>query len=112
MTDDVTLTMDFVGNAQYFGEDLHVHCERGDLILTHGDLWIASNGRRERVACDEPSSHPVSGLIDVALGLQMELSPPAAALPVFDFTNAVLHSSRIGESVAIPVKNEVRQFHG
>ena len=31
--DDVSCTLDFIGNAQYLGEDVSVHCVEADLLL-------------------------------------------------------------------------------
>lgn len=102
LTGDVTVTLDFVGHAQYLGEDLHVHCERADLMLRQDELWIGRDGRRQTMVADEPDSNPVSGLLDVILNGVLDLSPPAAALPVYDLTNAILTSSRLGQVVKVP----------
>ena len=98
---DVTLTMGFIGNAQYLSEDLHVYCERADLMLRHDELWIDEGGRRERLAADEPNSNPVSGLLDMVLKGEPDRSPPSSALPVFDMTQAILASGRTGSPVKI-----------
>ena len=98
--ENVSLTMGFIGNAQYLGEDLHIHCEAADLMIRHEELWIARDGRREKLVADEPNSNPVSGLLDVVLKGETDLSPPEAALPVYDLTQAILESSRTG----MPVK--------
>lgn len=94
LTNNVTLTMDFIGNAQYLGEDLHIHCERADLMLRHEELWIARGGERERLPVDEPDSTPVSGILDMILNHVPDVSPPHAALPVYDITQAILASGR------------------
>ncbi len=96
LSENVSLTMDFIGHAQYLGEDLHVHCEQADLMLRHEELWIGRGGRRERLAVDEPDSNPVSGLLNMVLQGQPDLSPPEAALPVYDMTQAILRSGRTG----------------
>ena len=98
---DVPLTMDFVGNAQYLGEDLHVHCERADLMVRHEELWISREQHLERLTVDEPDSSPVSGLLDVILLGSDDLSPPESALPVYDMTKAILESSRTNQPVSI-----------
>lgn len=103
LTNQVSLTMDFIGHAQYLGEDLQIHCESADLMLRHDELTIARAGRREPLAADEPDSNPVSGLLDIILNGVVDLSPPESALPVYDMTQAILASSRTG----LPVK----QFH-
>jgi predicted dehydrogenase len=101
LSDDVTATIDFVGHAQYLGEDLTIHCERADLMIRHGELWIARDGRMERLPVDEPESTPVSSFLDSVLSGAEEISPPSAALPVYDLTQAVLKSGRVGASVPI-----------
>ena len=101
LSGDVTLTMDFIGNAQYLGEDLHLHCERADLMLRHDELWVAHAGHRERLAVDEPDSNPVAGVLDMILDDKPDVSPPQAALPVFDMTQAILASGRTGTPVTV-----------
>jgi predicted dehydrogenase len=101
LTDDVTATIDFIGHAQYLGEDLHVHCERADLMLRHGELWVARGGRRELLPVDEPESTPVASFLDTIVNGAPERSPPSAALPVYDLTQAILESSRSGKPVVI-----------
>lgn len=101
-SENVIATIDFVGHAQYLGEDLSIHCERADLMIRHGEFWIASEGRMERRAADEPESTPVVSLLDSILKGTAELSPPLAALPVFDLTAAILESGRCHQTVAIP----------
>lgn len=96
LTNQVSVTMDFIGNAHYLGEDLHIHCERGDIMMRHEELWVGREGRRERLASDEPDSNPVSGLLDMILDNHSNLSPPEAALPVYDMTQAILTSSSTG----------------
>lgn len=102
LTNDVSVTMDFVGNAQYLGEDLHVHCEKADLMLRHEELWIARDGRRERLSTEIPDSNPVSGLLDMILDGKADCSPPEAALPVYDMTQAILKSGATGSPVRLP----------
>ena len=94
LSGDATATIDFIGHAQYLGEDLSIHCERADLMLRHGEFWIAREGRMERQPVDEPESTPVASFLDTVLSGATELSPPSAALPVFDLTQAILESGR------------------
>lgn len=93
----VTLTMDFIGHSQYLGEDLHIHCESGDLMIRHDELWIGQNGQRQKVEPTEPDSNPVSGLLDVIFEGADDLSPPESALTVYDMTQAILESGHTGE---------------
>lgn len=101
LTNNVMLSMDFIGNAQYLSEDLHIHCERADLMLKHDELWIAVDRKVERLKADEPDSDPVAGLLDVLLKGEADRSPPEAALPVYDITYAVLESSQTGANVKL-----------
>lgn len=101
LTEDVTATIDFIGHAQYLGEDLHVHCDRADWMLRHGELWLARDGRLERRNVDEPESTPVRGFLDTILNGAAEISPPSAALPVYDLTQAILASGRQHKPVAV-----------
>jgi predicted dehydrogenase len=101
LSEDVTATIDFVGHAQYLGEDLTIHCERGDLMLRHGEFWIANDGTMQRAPVDEPESTPVQGFLDSILLGRADLSPPSAALPVYDLTQAILQSGRVKAPVEI-----------
>jgi len=106
LSENVSLTMDFIGNAQYLGEDLHIHCEHADLMIRHEELWIAREGRRERLVADEPNSNPVSSLLDVILKGETDLSPPEAALPVYDMTQAIL-ASGLGRKSGLESRREI-----
>jgi len=101
LTNDVSVTMGFVGHAQYLGEDLHIHCEKADLMLRQDELWIGKDRRLERLAQSQSDSNPVAGLLDTILRHESDLSPPAAALPVYDMTQAILASGRTGQPVTI-----------
>lgn len=103
MQHNVTATINFIGHAQYLGEDLAVHCEHADLMIRHGELWIGRAGRLERLPADEPESTPVASLLDTILTGVEDRSPPSAALPVFDLTQAMLRSSREHTPVHIPL---------
>ncbi len=99
---DVTATIDFIGHAQYLGEDLQIHCERADLLLRHGSLWIGANGTMQPLLIDEPESTPVAAWLDTILNGAEDRSPPEAALPVYDLTQAILASGRTGMPVVVP----------
>jgi predicted dehydrogenase len=98
---EVALTMDFIGNAQELSEDLHIHCERADLMLRHNELWIAEAGTRRKLSADDPDSNPVSGFLDTILNGVTDLSPPEAALPVYEMTQAIIASSRSGKPTQV-----------
>ncbi len=99
---DVPLCMDFIGHAQYLGEDLHVHCAEADLMVRDRRVWIGRNNRVEPLEPVEPDSNPVAGFLDLLDGRVANVAPFACALPVFDLTCAILDSSRTGRTVAIP----------
>jgi predicted dehydrogenase len=101
LTEDVSVSMNFVGLAQYLGEDLHLHCEFGDLMLRHDHLVLGREGRLEPLVADEPESDPVAGWLDTIVDHEADRSPPEAALPVYDMTQAILSSSRSGKSVRL-----------
>lgn len=110
---DVLLTMHFTGHSQTYREELHVHCEEADLLLRDWQLWIGRNNVLEPLPGAAPRwqginpittpdldrlGNPVSGFLDqIQLGMPAA-SPPNCALPVFDFTQAVLRSGRSGRS--------------
>lgn len=98
---DVPLSMDFIGNAQYLGEDLHIHCAEADLMVRDWKLWIARNGKVDLVEDLEPESNPVSAFIDLLLESRENFAPPECALPVYDMTLAILHSARTREIVPV-----------
>jgi predicted dehydrogenase len=97
----VPLTMDFVGHAQHFNETLAIHCERGDLTLRDGEIWIGRNGQAERFGLGQPDCNPVAAFLDSLLMGAENFAPPECALPVFDFTQAVFESARSGRSVGL-----------
>ena len=71
-------------------------------MIRHGEFWIAQQGQMDRQAVDEPESTPVNSFLDTIILGAAELSPPAAALPVFDLTQAILESGRRKQPVAVP----------
>jgi predicted dehydrogenase len=98
---DVPLTMDFVGHGQHFGELLSVHCAEADLTLRDGEIWLARRGQSERVSIVEADSNPVTAFLDTILHGSENFAPPECALPVFDFTQGLFESARLGSSVAV-----------
>ena len=101
LSEDVTATIDFIGHAQYLGEDLSIHSEKADLMIRHGELWIACNRQMDSLALSEPESTPVVSFLNSILNGASELSPPSAALPVYDLTQAILESGSRSIQVAI-----------
>jgi predicted dehydrogenase len=101
LTGHVPLTMDFVGHGQHLGELLSVHCAEADLTLRDGELWLACQGKSERVPIGEADSNPISAFFDTILDDAENFAPPECALPVFDFTQGLLESSRSGRTVSL-----------
>lgn len=98
---DVPLCIDFIGHAQYLGEDLHVHCAEADLMIRDRRVWIARRNQVEPLTDLEPESNPDAGFLDLLAGMGPNVAPFDCALPVFDLTRAILESSRTGRSVAV-----------
>ncbi|HXY37568.1 MAG TPA: Gfo/Idh/MocA family oxidoreductase [Planctomycetaceae bacterium] len=101
LSGNVPLTMDFVGHGSAFQELLALHCAGGDLLLRDGELWLSRDGKLERAAISEFDSNPISALLDSLLQGTENFAPPFCALPVYDFTQALLESARSGKSVAL-----------
>ncbi len=106
---DVPLTMTHVGNAKSFHRELFIHCEHSDLIVREFDLWIARNNQLEPVVLPatesgpESTRNPVSGFLDLLTEEGINPAPFECALPVFDFTSAVIESARVDAPVAVNV---------
>ena len=106
LTGGVGLTAHFVGDANHWREDIHLHGATGDLLLRgRSDLQInvfrAQNNHVEQITDLEPESSPDANFIDAILGLRPTLSPPQIALPIYDWTQAVLASAREGRWVQV-----------
>jgi predicted dehydrogenase len=101
LTGGVPLTMDFIGNAQHFGETLAVHCTGADLTLRERKLWVGRDAKAERLPFTEPESDPVAGFLDAVLLGAENFAPADCALPVFDMTQAIFESARSGRSVSV-----------
>ena len=101
LTGDVPLTMDFVGHGRHLGEVLSVHCAEADLTLRDGEIWLARGGSLERVPIAATDSNPITAFLDSILKGSENFAPPECALPVFDFTQGLLESARLGSSVAV-----------
>jgi predicted dehydrogenase len=98
---DVPLCMDFIGHAQYLGEDLHVHCAEADLMVRDRRVWLARGNRVEPVENVEPESDPDRGFLDLLDGVATNLAPFECARPVYETTMAILESSRTGRSLRV-----------
>jgi predicted dehydrogenase len=101
LSGDVPLCMDFIGHAQYLGEDLHIHCAGADLMIRDRRAWIARRNAVEPLEPLEPESHPIAGFLDLLLGTAPNRAPFDCARPVFQFTHAILESNRRGVVVRL-----------
>lgn len=101
LTGGVALSMNFIGDAQHWREDFCVHCEQADLSIHDGRLWLARDNRIEPVTDLEQESNPNSAFLDCLLEGAPNQAPPECALPVWDFTQAVLTSARMREIVVV-----------
>jgi hypothetical protein len=93
--------MNFIGDAQHFREDLHIHCDEADLLLRDGAVWIARENGIEKITGMEPQSNPDAAFTDLLLAGAENHAPASVALPVWEFTRAVLESGRTGKAVSI-----------
>jgi predicted dehydrogenase len=100
-TDGVPIALDFVGNAQHLGEDLHVHCEQADLMIRDMRVWIARDNKVEPLTPLEPESHPVAMFLDLLEGRAENLAPVECAGPVYELTAAILESASRGRTVRV-----------
>jgi predicted dehydrogenase len=94
LENDVALSMSFVGDAQHYREDFQIHCAEADLMIRDETVWIARRNHVERVVPLEPESNPNAAFADCLLDGAANDAPPSVALPVWDFTQAVLESAR------------------
>lgn len=101
LENDVLLGMNFIGDAHHFREEFQVHCAEADLIYRDGIVSIAHNNKIERVSDLEPESNPNTAFLDLLSGLAPNFAPASVALPVWDFTQAILESARTGRPVRI-----------
>ena len=101
LENDVALSMNFIGDAQHFREDFQVHCAEADLIYRDGAVSVARNNKVDAVVDLEPESTPNAAFLDLLSGAAPNFAPATVALPVWDFTQAVLESARTGTVVRL-----------
>jgi predicted dehydrogenase len=107
LENDVALSMNFIGDSQHFREDFQVHCAEADLIYREGVLSIARNNKIERIVEYELESNPNAAFMDLLTGKSPNFAPASVALPVWDFTQAILESARTGSVVRVKEKNSI-----
>lgn len=90
---EIPLALDFIGNAQYLGEDLHLHCAEADLMLRDRKLWIARANNIEPLPLAAVETNPVAAFLDLVLDGSENIAPFDCARPVWDATMAILASA-------------------
>lgn len=104
LSGNVALSMNFIGDAQHWREDFHVHCEEADLCLREGAIWIGQNNRVEKLETLEPESNPDVAFLDCLTDGAVNEAPATCALAVWDFTQAVLESARTQQAVRLQIQ--------
>ncbi|WP_339911818.1 Gfo/Idh/MocA family oxidoreductase [Symmachiella dynata] len=99
LTGDVTLSMTLTGNAEHYHEDIVIYCQDADFIVKQDRLWRAENNDLEEIPIDETCSDPDRGFVDCLVAGATNPAAADCALPVFDFTAAVLRSAETGRMV-------------
>jgi predicted dehydrogenase len=102
MTGGAGLNAHFVGNANHWREDIHFHCQDGDLLVRGDQLFRAKENRVEQITDLLPEGSPDRAFLDAIESRQPTRSPAEAALPVYDWTAAVLESAREGRWITLP----------
>jgi predicted dehydrogenase len=102
LTGGIDLCAHFVGDAHHFQEDIHFHAEKGDLLLRGERLYRAHSNRVVEIADLPDFGDPDRGFVDAIRGIGSVRAPADCALPMMDWTNAVLASIRSGQWVEIP----------
>ncbi len=97
LTGGAGLMAHFVGNANHWSEDIHFHCRDADLLLRREQLFRAKQNQLEPILDLLPESSPNRAFLDTILDGADILAPAEAALPMFDWTAAVLRAIETGE---------------
>ena len=106
LTGGAGLAAHFVGDANHWSEDIYFHCRDADLMLRNEKLLRAKHNRVEEIADLLPESSPDRAFLDSILKGAPGLSPAEAALPMYDWTSAVLRSIAEGDWVNLaPVRS-------
>jgi predicted dehydrogenase len=101
MNGGVALTANFVGHAHHYREDIHLHGRDGDLLVRSEELFRCRDNQIERITDLVADSNPDAAFIDAILSGGTTVSPPEIALPIHDWTAAVLKSAVSGEWVQV-----------
>lgn len=96
LTHGAGLFAHFVGDANHWREDIHLHCRDGDLLIRQEKLFRAKENQVEEIFDLVPDNTPDAAFVDAVLEGKPTVSPPEIALPMYDWTAAVLRSCREG----------------
>jgi predicted dehydrogenase len=99
LTNGSGLFAHFVGDANHWREDIYFHCQDADLLLRNEKLYRAKENQVEEIVDLLPESSPDRAFVDALVDGTSIVSPPEIALPMHDWTEGVLHSSRTGRWV-------------
>lgn len=102
LTGGVGLNAHFVGNANHWREDIHFHCQEADLLLRNEQVFRAKGNHLEQIEDLVPEGSPDRAFLDAIHDRRPTLSPAEAALPMYDWTAAVLDSARDGRWLTLP----------
>jgi predicted dehydrogenase len=101
MTGGVGLSAHFVGDAGHLREDLHFHCERGDLLVRDEKLFRCQAGRCEPIVDLVPDAHPTTAFLDAVANGRPTVSTPEVAIPILAWNRAVMNSLQRREWVDV-----------
>lgn len=101
LTDGTGLSAHFVGDANHWREDIHVHCHDGDLLLRNEKVFRAKQNLVEQIFDLAPENSPDAAFVDALVDGKPIVSGPEIALPMYDWTEGVLASSREGTWVTL-----------
>lgn len=86
------LVAHFVGDGNHWREDIAFYCDQGDLLLRSEQLFRCRANQIEPITDLVPPNAPVRAFFDAISAGTTTVSPPECALPMFDWTAAVLES--------------------
>jgi predicted dehydrogenase len=94
LTGGAGLNAHYVGSANCWREDIHLYCRDADLLLRQEELYRSKKNHMERITNLVPENNPNRAFVDAVLQGGATVSPPEIALPIYDWTQAVLRSAR------------------
>jgi predicted dehydrogenase len=102
LTNGAGLLAHFVGDAHHWREDIYFHCRDADLLLRNEKVYRAKANHVEEIVDLVPENSPDRAFVDALLDGKPTVSPPEIALPMHDWTEGVLQSSREGRWIDLP----------